>query len=180
MGCQNNTAVALSRFKPVQCVACRFFRVTLCVARRSFFVMRVVWHVRLSAGKPSLKKASSKFNCYFVSAIPLYSIFPLSQFPIHWKHPDILASEWYTSEVLYTFFAVNTKRSMVQPQNHEGLCGTTSLYNKRFRRHTWYNSWEFWLSWCIQEPNLTVMSSSLCRVSHRKLSVVSGVESCWC
>ena len=63
MGCQNNTAVAVSQFKPVQCVACQFFTVTLCVARRSFFVMRVVWHVRLSAGKPSLKKASYNPYC---------------------------------------------------------------------------------------------------------------------
>ena len=41
MGCQNNTAVTVSRFKPVQCVACRFFTVTLCIARRSFFV--IMW-----------------------------------------------------------------------------------------------------------------------------------------
>ena len=26
MGCQNNTAVAVSRFKPIQCIACRFLR----------------------------------------------------------------------------------------------------------------------------------------------------------
>ena len=25
-GCQNNTAVAVSRFKPIQCIACRFLR----------------------------------------------------------------------------------------------------------------------------------------------------------
>ena len=26
MGCQNNTAVTVSRFKPIQCIACRFLR----------------------------------------------------------------------------------------------------------------------------------------------------------
>ena len=41
MGCKNNTTVAVSRFKTVQCVACRFFTVTLCVACRS--LLSCVW-----------------------------------------------------------------------------------------------------------------------------------------
>ena len=46
MGHQNNTVVTVSRFKPVQCIACRFLMVTLCVACRSSFVMSVVWQVK--------------------------------------------------------------------------------------------------------------------------------------
>ena len=48
MGRQNNTAVAVSPFKPVQCIVCRFLTVTLCVACRSSFVMSVVCQARFS------------------------------------------------------------------------------------------------------------------------------------
>ena len=91
----------MSRFKPVQCVACQFFTVTLRVARRSFFVMCVVWHVRLS-GKPSLKKLHTipivQLLLKVLSVLFLYiQYFPFLSFPFientqtYWHLNDTLA-----------------------------------------------------------------------------------------
>ena len=57
MGSQNNTAVAVSRFKPVQCIGCRFLTVTLCVACRSSFIMSVA-----SFGKSDFQEKNFKIS----------------------------------------------------------------------------------------------------------------------
>ena len=72
MGCQNNTAVAVSRLKLIQCIACR-----------SSFVMSVVWQVRFS-GKTFLQSASCNPYCQLIlkSFVNAYSfIFNVTSLP---------------------------------------------------------------------------------------------------
>ena len=52
---------------------------------------------------------------FLVPPLELYWSFP-SHFPIHWKHTQTYWVQWYILKILYTFFAGNTKQSMVQLQ----------------------------------------------------------------
>ena len=74
------------------------------------------WGVQIEIQKTDFLKRVRDSECRLMFA-NIYWSFP-SQFPILWKftHPDILASQWYTLKVLYTFFVGNTKQSMVQLQ----------------------------------------------------------------
>ena len=190
MGRQNNTTVAVSRFKPVQCIACRFLTVTLCVVCRSsswvsfgksdfqekhfkisfmqsllfnWFLKvlsvpkflyiqcdkftKLVAYLGCCGHRLAVKKKKKKKKHVFILFACLYIILTVSVSPtplamyIQTKtnvsqtlfsvsHSENTArhnaSERCTSEVLFTFFAVNTKRSiakyMIQPHTRLRVC----------------------------------------------------------